>query len=132
MKIKIGHKKSLVKTFDFNTVKHFAEISGDNNPIHLDEEYAINTIFGKCITHGMLVSSMFSNIIGNLLPGPGSIYLSQTLSFKKPVFVGDTVTAFVEVLHIREDKPIFTLKTWCENNAEEIVIDGEALVLYQE
>lgn len=111
-------------------VNNFASITGDMNPIHIDEEYAKKSIFKKRISHGMLVASYISNVLANDLPGPGTIYLSQTLSFKKPVFIGDTVTVKVEITKIREDKNIMFLKTDCLNEEEKTVIEGESCVKF--
>ncbi len=111
-------------------VESFALITGDVNPIHLDQEYAKSTVFKKRISHGMLVASCISNVIANDLPGPGSIYLSQNLNFKKPVFLGDMVNVVVEITKIKEEKKIMFLKTQCLDDEEDIVIDGEAVVKF--
>ena len=111
-------------------VESFALITGDVNPIHLDQEYAKNTVFKERISHGMLVASCISNVIANDLPGPGSIYLSQNLNFKKPVFLGDMVNVVVEITKIKEEKKIMFLKTQCLDDEEDIVIDGEAVVKF--
>jgi acyl dehydratase len=117
---------------DFNITKEiviaFSEISQDFNPIHLDENYASNTKFGKTIAHGMLCSSFFSGLIATELPGPGSIYLGQNLKFLFPVYIGDRLKVVIEVIDVRKDKPIFTLSTKGYVN-EKIVIDGQAIVL---
>lgn len=124
----LGEKASLTKAFTEEEVAQFAAISGDRNPIHLDAEFAKTSVFGQRIVHGMLVASLFSGILGQELPGAGSIYLGQTLSFKKPVPIGEVVTASVEIVHIREDKPIVTFRTLCTNSKGEVVIEGEAVV----
>ena len=103
--------------------------SGDHNPVHLDEAYAAKTRFGHPIAHGMLVAGLISAVLGTELPGPGSIYLSQTLHFRAPVYIGDQVTATVEVVAIRPDKPIVTMKTVCTNQSGQIVLEGEAVLL---
>lgn len=128
--LNIGDSASITKAFSQDEVVQFAEISGDHNPIHLDEDFAAASIFGQRIVHGMLVASLFSGLIGEELPGQGTIYLSQSVSFKAPVLIAEEVTATVEVIGIREDKPIITLKTTCRNAAGKIVIKGEAVVLY--
>ena len=128
--LKIGDKASLSRVFTEEDVINFSEISTDTNPIHLDETYASSTIFEKRIVHGMLVASLFSALIGVELPGEGSIYLGQTLSFKAPVLIGDQVTASVEIIEIREDKPIITLRTICINDKGQVLIEGEAVVKY--
>ena len=128
--MKVGDKASLSKVFTEEDVIKYSEISSDTNPIHLDESYASSTVFGKRIVHGMLVASMFSALIGVELPGEGSIYLGQSLSFKAPVAIGDQVTASVEIVRIRDDKPIVTLRTICINKEGQVLIEGEAVVKY--
>jgi len=127
-KIKVGDKASLSRVFTREDVIQFAGLSMDRNPIHLDEEFAAASIFGGPIVHGMLVASLFSGLIGVELPGEGSIYLGQSLSFKAPVPVGQEVTASVEIVKIRADKPIVTLRTVCVNSDGQVVIEGEAVV----
>ena len=132
MSIQIGDTASIRKAFSKEDVETFARISGDENPVHLDDAFAEGTIFGKRIVHGMLVGGLISAVLGTKLPGPGSIYLNQSLRFQKPVFFGDTITAVVKVIDIREDKPIITLETHCLNQDQEVVIKGEALILLPE
>ena len=103
-------------------------LSLDKNPIHLDPAFAEESIFGQRVVHGMLAASLFSGLLGMKLPGEGSIYLGQSLSFTAPIYIGDEVTATVEVVKIREDKPIVTLKTVCVNSKGVVVIKGEAVV----
>jgi acyl dehydratase len=129
MKIKPGDTASLSRTISDDDIRAFANATGDHNPLHLDEDFAKQTRFGKCIAHGMLSASLISAVIANDLPGQGSIYLGQTLQFVAPVFPGDTVTARVTVTSIREDKPIIKLETVCTNQRDEVVIKGEARVL---
>ncbi|MCB0288042.1 MAG: MaoC family dehydratase [Calditrichaeota bacterium] len=124
----VGDTANVTKTFTREDVLRFAEISGDTNPIHVDENYAKNHMFGKCVVHGMLVASLFSGLLGQQLPGEGSVYLGQSLSFRAPVFIGDAVTASVEIIRIRADKPIVTLKTICKNQDGVTVIEGEAVI----
>ena len=124
----VGQSSSLSKRFTLEDVKAFAGISQDNNPVHLDQEYAEKSVFKNRIVHGFLTGSLFSAIIGTQLPGNGSIYLGQTLNFKKPVYHDQLVTATVTVIDIRKDKPIVKLSTVCKNEQDEVVIDGEAIV----
>lgn len=126
--LKVGDKATLIKVFTESEVEHFAKISFDDNPVHLNQKYAENTNFGSRIVHGLLVASLFSGLIGGRLPGHGSIYLGQSLSFKAPVFINEKVEASVEVVKVREDKPIVTLKTLCVKDDGTIVIEGEAVV----
>ena len=127
--IKIGDTASMKKTFTQDDVHTFAEISGDKNPIHLDEEYAAGTRFKKPLVHGILTSGMISALLGMQLPGPGSIYLQQSLYFRAPVYIGETITATVTVSKVRDNKPIITLETVCKNQDGTTVIDGEAVLL---
>lgn len=129
MKFNIGDSASISKTITDGDIQAFANVTGDHNPIHLDDDYAAKTRFGSRIAHGMLSASLISAVLANELPGAGSIYLSQTLTFVKPVFPGDTVTARVTVTGIRDDKPIITLETICVNQHNEPVLKGEATVL---
>jgi 3-hydroxybutyryl-CoA dehydratase len=127
--IALGDRASLSKIISTKDVRRFAEISGDHNPVHLDMSYAAQTRFGRPIAHGMLVAGLISAVLGTELPGPGSIYLSQTLQFRAPVYINDRITAAVEVIAIRPDKPIVTLKTVCTNQIEQVVLEGEAVLL---
>ena len=129
MNFKAGDSAEVSKTITEEDVRAFAELTGDRNPVHLDEEYASTTRFGRRIAHGMLGASLVSAVIANELPGRGSVYLSQTLRFTAPVFLGDTVTARVTVTRVREDKPVVTLETVCTNQRGERVVEGEAVVL---
>ena len=129
MKFKIGDSASISKTITDRDIQAFADVTGDHNPVHLDDEYAAKTRFGRRIAHGMLIASLISAVLANELPGAGSVYLNQTLKFVKPVFPGDTVTARVTVSGIRDDKPIITLETVCVNQHNEPVLKGEATVL---
>lgn len=124
----VGQSSSLSKRFTLEDVKAFARLSQDNNPVHLDKEYAENSVFHQRIVHGFLTGSLFSAIIGTQLPGNGSIYLGQTLNFRKPVYHDQLITATVTVMEIRKDKPIVKLSTVCKNEQDEVVIDGEAIV----
>jgi enoyl-CoA hydratase len=126
--VNVGDKASRTKVFTAEDVKLFADVSLDHNPIHLDAEYAKQTIFKKPVVHGMLVASMFSGILGMDLPGEGTIAMNLSVAFKRPVFVGDEVTATVEVAAVREDKPIVTMKVYATNASGEIVIEGEGTV----
>ena len=127
-KLKIGDRASIIKRFVDEDILIFSELSNDKNPIHLDSNFASKTNFGRKIVHGMLIASLFSGLLGEKLPGKGTIYLGQTITFIKPVFINEEVTASVEIQYIRKDKPIYTLKTICETNLNGIVVDGEAIV----
>jgi len=129
MKFNIGDSASISKTITDADIRAFAEVTGDHNPLHLDDDYAAKTRFGRRIAHGMLSASLISAVLANELPGAGSVYLSQTLKFVNPVFPGDTVTARVTVIEIRDNKPIVKLETVCLNQRNENVLQGEATVL---
>lgn len=129
MALQVGETASLSKTITDDDIKAFAELTGDHNPVHLDDGFAQTTKFGRRIAHGMLSASLISALLANKLPGQGTVYLSQTLKFVAPVYPNDTVTARVTVTSVREDKPIVTLETICLNQNEETVIKGEAVVL---
>lgn len=126
--LKVGDKALLSKAFTEEEVFQFANLSTDKNPLHLDSNFGEASIFGRRIVHGMLVASLFSSLIGMKLPGEGSIYLGQSLIFKAPVGIDEQVTASVEVMNIRDDKPIVTLRTVCTNAEGLVVIEGEAVV----
>jgi len=126
--LKVGNRASLSKVFTEEDVIQFANISTDTNPIHLDKNFAAGSVFGQRVVHGMLIASLFSALVGVKLPGEGTIYLGQSLNFKAPVFIGEEVTASVEIVKIREDKPIVTLRTLCINSEGQTVVDGEAVV----
>jgi 3-hydroxybutyryl-CoA dehydratase len=125
----IGASASRTKTYTDDDVRTFAQVSGDMNAIHLDDAYAKSTIFGRRIAHGMLTASLISAVIGNDLPGEGTIYLGQDLKFKAPVFIGDTVTATVEIVKYRAERRIMTLRTVCTKADGTVVIEGEAVVI---
>ncbi len=129
--IQIGDLATLTRTITDEMVVAYADLIGDHNPVHLDEAFAATTRFGRCIAHGMLVAGLISTVIASDLPGPGSVYLGQTLQFKAPVYLGDTITVKVEAIKVREDKPIVTLATVCTNQDGNNVIEGEAVVLVQ-
>ena len=129
MKFTVGDSAEITKTIEQTDIDAFADLTGDHNPVHVDEEFAKTSRFGRRIAHGMLTASLISSVLANKLPGEGSFYLGQTLKFVTPVFPGDEVTARVTVKEIREDKPIVKLETICINQRDEIVIRGEATVL---
>lgn len=124
----VGQTASLSRHFTTQEVELFSNLCMDKNPVHLDEEYARNSIFGNRIVYGFLTASLISGIIGTILPGNGSIYLNQNMNFRKPVYHNELVTATCTITHIREDKPIVTLETICRNEKGEIVVDGTALI----
>ena len=129
MTIAVGDSARRTRTITEADVLAFAAASGDENPVHTDAAYAATTRFGRPIAHGMLTASLISAILGNDLPGPGSVYLNQTLSFKAPVFPGDTVTGTVECIKFREERGIATFRTTVTNQDGVLVLEGEAVIL---
>ena len=129
MKFKKGDTAFFSKKITDRDIQQFADVSGDHNPLHLDDEFAKQTRFGRRIAHGMLGASLISAVLANELPGQGSVYLGQTLKFVAPVFPDDTLTAKVTVVSIRDDKPIVKLETICTNQNGETIISGEATIL---
>ena len=124
----VGQRATRTKMVSERDVELFAEVSGDHNPVHLDEDFAKGTQFKTRIAHGVLTASHISAAIAEDLPGRGSIYLSQTLTFKRPVKLGDTVETAVEITKIDPDRRFITLSTTC-SVAGKTVITGEAMVL---
>src|SRR6266487_6393393 len=126
----VGTRATRERTITDDDIVRFAEVSGERNPVHLDEEYAAHSPFGQRIAHGFLVGSLISAAIGMDLPGPGSIYLGQTLKFVAPVHIGDEITVLVKVVAVREDKRIITLHTQCSNQHGNLVLSGEATIKF--
>ena len=126
--LRIGETHRFAKTISESDVYGYAGITGDLNPAHINEQYASNTFFKTRIAHGMLTAGFISAIIGTQLPGPGTIYISQTLNFKAPVRIGDTITASVEVSEIIKEKNRVKMITTCVNQDDTLVLDGEAVV----
>jgi 3-hydroxybutyryl-CoA dehydratase len=126
--LKVGMSAMFGKTVTEADIVAYAGVSGDTNPIHLHDGFARTTRFGQRIAHGMLSGSFISAVIGTKLPGPGSIYVSQTMNFMAPVLIGETITAVATVTAIDERRRRVTLKTQCLNG-DKVVIDGEAQIL---
>ena len=129
MTLQVGDTAELSKTITDDDIQRFADLTGDHNPVHLDDGFAATTRFGRRIAHGMLSAGLISAVLANKLPGHGTVYLSQTLNFVAPVYPGDTVTARATVTRVRDDKPIVTLETVCTNQHDQPVLRGEAVVL---
>jgi 3-hydroxybutyryl-CoA dehydratase len=123
----LGMKATMSRTITETDLRNFSGVSGDTNPMHLNEEYARNTPFGGCIVHGMLTASLISAAIGTKLPGPGCIYMNQTLKFLAPVRDGDTVYATATITALDAERHRVTLSTQCFVR-NTLVLDGEALV----
>ncbi len=126
--LSLGQSAEIAHTVTDADIVAFAEVSGDNNPVHLDEAYAASTPFKTRIAHGMLSAAYISAVLGARLPGPGAIYLSQTLNFKRPVRIGDEVRTRATVSAIDAERARITLATVCEV-AGKAVVEGEAVVL---
>ena len=127
--LKVGDTASFGKTVSESDIYLYAGITGDFNPAHVNEAYAKGTFFKTRIAHGMLTAGFISAILANQLPGPGTIYLKQDLSFLAPVHIGDTITARVEVIELIVEKNRVRLKTTCSNQDEVVVLSGEATVM---
>ncbi|MFV9505574.1 MAG: MaoC family dehydratase [Oscillochloridaceae bacterium umkhey_bin13] len=129
--IYVGQSASMRRTITESDVVLFAAITGDQNPMHTDELAAQDSRFGRRIAHGMLAAGLISAVLGMRLPGPGTIYLKQTLSFRRPIYINDTVTTTVEVAALRSDKPIATLTTRVVNQEGEVCVEGESVVFLE-
>ena len=127
----VGEKAEMTKEVTKNDITSMAEITGDFNPIHIDEDFANKTRFKGCIAHGVLSNGLISAVLGMHLPGPGGIYLGQTLKYLNPVKAGDTLRAEVEVSKWRPDKKIIHLETRCLNQHNDIIVEGEAVMLIE-
>ncbi len=127
--ITIGDCATLARTLTKQDIQMFAAVTGDMNPAHLDEAYAKTDIFHEIVGHGMWTASMFSVLLGMQLPGPGTLYLGQTLKFLKPVHLGDTITAMVKAVAKDDKHKHITFQTLCTNQDGQTVLEGEALVL---
>ena len=126
--IKVGDSASLSKTVTEADIVNFAGTTGDFNPVHVDAEYASKSMFKERIAHGMLMAGFISAVLGTQLPGPNAIYMGQTLEFKLPVKIGDTVTATVTVTEKRDEKRILKLDTTVTNHRDEVVVSGGAVI----
>jgi 3-hydroxybutyryl-CoA dehydratase len=125
----VGMAAEVSRAYDEWDIFIFAGVTGDLNPAHTDEEFAEGTPFHGRVAHGMLTSSLISAVLGTKLPGPGTIYLSQELKFRRPVRIGDMITARAEIVELLQEKNIAKLKTTCVNQRGEMVLEGEAVVM---
>lgn len=128
----VGERASFSKTITETDVVLYAGLTGDFNPVHVDERAAARGLFRRRVAHGLLTAGLISTVLGTKLPGPGSIYLSQELRFTRPVFIGDTVIATAEVVEVVAEKRRVRLRTVCTNDRGETVLEGEALVMVAE
>lgn len=128
--IQVGHAALFSKQVTEEDINTFARVTGDTNPVHLDEAYAARTRFGRRIAHGMLSAGFISAALGTrLAPDAVVVYVSQSMRFRRPVFIGDTVTARVEVTAVDPERRLVTVRTDCTNQDGETVVTGEATVL---
>ncbi len=126
--LSVGQTAETTHVVGAEDIEAFAAVSGDNNPVHMDEDFAKTTAFGGRIAHGMLAAAYISAVLGNQLPGPGAIYLSQSLRFRRPVRIGNSVVARVTVMALDDAKAHATFETACLVNGK-TVVDGEALIM---
>ena len=127
----VGQKVTFSEKIDESLLVDFAKLSGDFNPLHMDEDYALNTNFEKRVCHGMLLASFFSQLVGMYLPGKNSLYFSQSLNFRNPCFVDDEVTIAGEITEKKSNTKIITIKTTISRGVT-IIIDGTAKVIVRE
>ena len=124
----VGERAERSHTFTDADVEAFAALSGDRNPLHFDDAFVARTRFGRRIIHGGLTTALFNALVAEQLPGPGSVFLHQVWDYPAPVFIGDTVTASVEVLEARADKPITRLRCVARRDDGTVVLEGESVV----
>ena len=129
--MQVGEIASTSKIITVEDILNFSQIVGDANPVHTDPDFAKSSRFGEQIAQGMLIGSLISGVLGSKLPGPGCIYLEQTLKFIAPVLINDFITAFVEIIELyqKNQNSYVRLRTWCTNQNEQIVVNGEALMM---
>lgn len=130
--ISIGDKKKFTEKIDESKLQEFAKLSGDLNPLHMDEAYARTTKFKKRVCHGMLLASFFSKLVGMHLPGKNALYFSQDLNFQSPCYLGDQITVEGEVLDKSDSTRIITIKTSIYNQDGSCLVDGTAKVIMRE
>ncbi len=124
-KVHIGAKAKRHLTFGAADVEAYARITGDNNPLHFDEEFAAKTKFGRLVVHGGLTAGILNALVAEDLPGPGTVFMSQKLEYKAPVFIGDTIAGEVEVLSVHETKPVTQLRATVTRQDGTVVLEGE-------
>lgn len=129
MTLKIGDTFTTTREVTDELIRQFADVSGDHNPIHLDEEFASKTRFGKRIAHGMLSGAFISAVLGNEFRDLRIVYLSQTMKFTAPTFIGDQITTTATVTAIRDERGIVTIETVCRNQDGVVTVKGEAAIM---
>ena len=125
MELKVGQKATRSNTLTFDNVKTYAEITGDYNPLHFDENFAAKTRFKELVVQGGLTSGILNALVSMDLPGPGTVLMSQSFNYPAPVFVGDTITAEAEILEVHATKPVTRIKVTITRQTGETVLDGE-------
>jgi 3-hydroxybutyryl-CoA dehydratase len=125
--LKVGQKASLIKKITEDDLSHFIAITGDENPLHVDDSFAKQTFFGQRIAHGMLSASLFSTLVGMHIPGNGAIYKSQILKFLRPIFIGDILCAWFEIIDIDPENERIEIKSWIENQDGKNVVEGKTI-----
>ena len=128
VELRPGQSASRSLHVDEKHIERYAELTGDRNPIHVSESYALRTRFKRRIAHGGITTGLISALIAEELPGPGSVFLHADWSFQNPVYIGDTITAKAEVLSVRQDKPVAVLRTSVFNQDEIMVLDGQVVI----
>ena len=123
--LRVGQRARRVQTVTAREVELYAEITGDRNPLHFDAAFAARTRFGRLVAQGGIASGMLNALVAMDLPGPGTVFMSQTLSYKAPTYLGDTLTAEVEVLSLKPDKPVAQLKATITNQQGTVLLEGE-------
>jgi len=126
MDLRVGQKATRSITFSEEHVKAYAEITGDYNPLHFDESFVVNTTFERLVVQGGLTTGLLHALVAMDMPGPGTVFLNQNWQFTAPVFIGDTITAEVEVMSVHETKPVSQLKVIIRSQSGEKVLDGKA------
>lgn len=121
MEVKVGQHVQASRVFDRQTVQAYAELTGDFNPVHFDQAYAAETIFGQPIVHGPLVLTLITTLFANELPGPGSVYLGHDIKFLLPVYYGDEITAVLRIIEINEKNHIFVQTTAVNQNGQQVI-----------
>ncbi len=131
MNLLIGDAATTQRSFSQKEIIVYSELSKDNNPIHYDKTYASKTLFKQPIVPGLLVASLFGGLLGSVLPGKGTIHLGQELRFQAPVFVDELVTASIEIVEIKHEKPIITFHCVVMKEGDKVAIEGKAIVMYK-
>jgi len=121
----VGQRARRTQTITAREVELYAQITGDRNPLHFDADFAARTRFGRLVAQGGIASGMLNALVAMDLPGPGTVFMSQTLSYKAPTYLGDTLTAEIEVLALKADKPVCQLRATITNEAGTVVLEGE-------